>query len=40
MNEIKDLINQWEEQGLLNPDGIDKLYQAILLLIEEIEKLK
>lgn len=40
MNEIKELLEQWKEEGLVNPDALEKAYQAILLLIEEVEKLK
>ena len=40
MNEIKELLEQWKEEGLVNPDSLEKAYQAILLLIEEVEKLK
>lgn len=40
MNEIKDLIDAWKEEGLVNPDSLDKLYQAILLLIQEVENIK
>lgn len=40
MNEIKQLLEQWKENGLTNPDSLEKAYQAILLLIEEVEKLQ
>ena len=40
MNEIKDLIESWKEDGLVNPDSLDKLYEAILLLIDKVEALE
>lgn len=40
MNEIKELIETWKEEGLVNPDSLDKLYQAILLLIDKVENLE
>jgi hypothetical protein len=40
MNEIKKLLDEWKEEGLLNPDALQKAYEAILLLIEEVENLK
>jgi hypothetical protein len=40
MNEIKELLEQWREDGLTNADSLEKAYQAILLLIEEVEKLQ
>ena len=40
MNEIKELLRQWKEDGISNPDALEKAYQAILLLIEEVENLK
>jgi hypothetical protein len=40
MNEIKDLIEQWKNDGITNPDALEKAYQAILLLIQEVENLK
>jgi len=40
MNEIKELIETWKEEGLINPDSLDKLYQAILLLIDKVEELE
>ena len=40
MNEIKELLEQWKNEGFTNPDALDKAYKAILLLIEEIENLQ
>jgi len=40
MNEIKDLIEQWKSDGITNPDALEKAYQAILLLIQEVENIK
>jgi len=40
MDEIKQLIEQWKEEGISNPDALEKAYQAILLLIDEVENLK
>lgn len=40
MNEIKELLEQWKEDGFTNPGSLEKAYEAMLLLIEEIEKLQ
>jgi hypothetical protein len=40
MNEIKDLVEAWKNDGISNPDSLDKLYQAILLLIDKVEELE
>ena len=40
MNEIKELIEQWKNDGITNPDSLEKLYQAILLLIDKVENLE
>jgi hypothetical protein len=40
MNEIKELVEQWKEDGITNPDSLDKLYQAIVLLISKVEDLQ
>jgi hypothetical protein len=40
MDEIKRLINEWKDEGIVNPGSLEKAYEAILLLIEEVENLK
>lgn len=40
MNEIKELLESWKEDGFSNPGALEKAYEAILLLIEEVENLK
>ncbi len=40
MNEIKELLEQWKEDGITNPDSLDKLYQALILLIDRVEDLE
>jgi hypothetical protein len=40
MNEIKELVEQWKEDGITNPDALDKLYQAVILLIARVEDLE
>lgn len=40
MNEIKELLEQWKEDGITNPDSLDKLYQALNLLIARVEDLE
>jgi hypothetical protein len=40
MNEIKELVEQWKEDGITNPDSLDKLYQALILLIARVEDLE
>ena len=38
MDRIKELLEEWKDNGLTNPDSLEKLYEAISLLIEEIQK--
>lgn len=40
MDEIKELLEAWKNDGYTNPDSLDKLYQAILLLIDRLEDLE
>ena len=40
MNEIKELLEQAKQDGITNPDSLDKLYQALILLIARVEDLE
>lgn len=40
MDEIKELLENWETDGLLNPDALAKAHQAILLMLQKIEALE
>lgn len=40
MDEIKQLLETWKEDGYTNPDSLDKLYQAILILVNKVEELE
>jgi hypothetical protein len=40
MDEIKQLLETWKEDGYTNPDSLDKLYQAILILANKVEALE
>jgi len=40
MNEIKDLLDSWKQDGLVNPDALEKAYDAITLLVAKIEELE
>ncbi len=40
MNEIKELLEQWKEDGFPNPDSLGKAYEAISLLVDKVEQLE
>jgi hypothetical protein len=40
MNKIKELMDAWKNNGYINPDAIISGYQAMELLIVEVEELK
>jgi hypothetical protein len=40
MNEIKELLEQCKQDGITNPDSLEKLHQAIVLLISKVEDLQ
>jgi hypothetical protein len=40
MDEIKELLEQWKEDGFANPDSLGKAYEAILLLVDKVEALE
>lgn len=40
MDEIKQLIEQWKEDGLVNPGSLESAYDAIVLLVAKIEELE
>lgn len=40
MNEIKELLNSWKQDGLVNPDSLEKAYDAITALVAKVEELE
>lgn len=40
MNEIKALLEQWKEDGLTNPDSLEKAHEAIVSLMARVEQLE
>jgi len=40
MDEIKELLESWKQDGLINPDSLEKAYDAILLLVAKVEELE
>jgi DNA-binding transcriptional MerR regulator len=40
MNEIKELLEQWREDGFTNPGSLEKSHEAILLLVAKVEELE
>ena len=40
MNEMKILLDSWKEDGITNPDALDKLYQATLIMVNKVEQLE
>lgn len=40
MNEIKELLEQWKVDGLINPDALKKAYDAVVLLVAKVEELE
>jgi DNA-binding transcriptional MerR regulator len=40
MNEIKDLLDDWKNDGLSNPGALEKAYDAIALLVSKVEELE
>jgi hypothetical protein len=40
MDEIKELLEQWKEDGLVNPDSLEKAYDAITSLVAKVEELE
>jgi hypothetical protein len=40
MDEIKELLEQWKEDGFPNPDSLGKAYEAITLLVDRVEQLE
>lgn len=40
MDEIKELLEQWKEDGLTNPDSLEKAHEAIVLLVAKVEQLE
>lgn len=40
MNEVRELLEQWKQDGLTNPDSLEKAHEAILLLVSRVEQLE
>lgn len=40
MDEIKNLLNSWEENGFINPEALKDAYDAIILLVAKVEELE
>jgi len=40
MNEIKELLESWKTDGLVNPDSLEKAYDALVLLVAKVEELE
>lgn len=40
MSEIKELLDSWKDDGFVNPDALEKASDAILLLVDKVEKLE
>jgi hypothetical protein len=40
MDEIKELLEQWKEDGLTNPDSLEKAHKAIVSLVAKVEQLE
>ena len=40
MDEIRELLEQWKEDGLTNPDSLEKAHEAIVLLVTKVEQLE
>jgi hypothetical protein len=40
MEEIKQLLTEWEENGYINPDSLAKACEAITLLVAKVETLQ
>jgi hypothetical protein len=40
MDDVKELLEQWKEDGFTNPDSLEKAYEAINLLVQKVETLQ
>ena len=40
MDEIKELVEAWKEDGLVNPGSLEIAYNAIVLLVAKVEELE
>jgi len=40
MNEIKDLLQAWQDGEYINPDGIKAAYDLVSLLVAKVEALE
>jgi hypothetical protein len=40
MDNIKELLEKWKEDGLVNPTSLEAAYGAIVLLVAKVEELE
>jgi hypothetical protein len=40
MDNVKVLLEQWKEDGLVNPAALEAAYDAIVLLVAKVEELE
>jgi hypothetical protein len=40
MNEINELLEQWKNEGFINPGSLESAYDAIVLLVAKVEELE
>lgn len=40
MDEIKELLVQWESGSYINPDALEAAYKAVVLLVAKVETLE
>ena len=40
MNEIKELLDYWNTEGLVNPEALKSAHDAIVLLVAKVEALE
>jgi hypothetical protein len=40
MDEVKLLLDNWKEDGFVNPDALQVAYNAMIILVDKIESLE
>lgn len=40
MDEVKNLLEAWKQDGFINPGALEKAHDAILLLVAKVEDLE
>ena len=40
MDEIKELVEAWKKDGLVNPGSLEIAYNAVALLVAKVEELE